>query len=280
MNITIIGLGLIGGSIAKDLREQINVSVTGVDIDPKHCELALQLDLVDRIMTLEEGVKTGDAIILTTPVNVIEKILPKVLDIAGEKVLVMDAGSTKKGICKSVENHLKREKFVASHPLAGTEYSGPQAALSGLFRGVKSIICEREKSGLEQIILAEKIWRSLGMTTYYMTPDEHDLHLAYVSHLSHVTSFALGLTVLEIEKDEKQIFNLASTGFRSTARLAKSNPQTWAPIFGENRDYIVRAITGYAQRLMDFRDAIKENNYEKMISLMKDANEINKILDK
>lgn len=279
MKVGVIGLGLIGGSMAKDLKAQINVMVYGVDKNEQHAKRAQELNLVHDIVSIGDVTLWADVILLATPVDTIEVLLPQVLDTIGSKTCVIDVGSTKSDICKIVKHHPNRHQFVAAHPLAGTEFSGPDAALKGLFVDAKNIICERERSSDEAMQTALKVFESMGMNTIFMTAEEHDRHLAYVSHLSHVTSFSLGLTVLEIEKDEKQIFNLASTGFRSTSRLAKSNPHTWKAIFGRNRKYLGEALDGYIKTLTEFREAIKDNDMNKMERMMKEANDIRRILN-
>ena len=226
MKITVIGLGLIGGSIAKDLKSQLNVSVCGVDSSPEHISLAIELGLVHTVATLEDALNGADIVVISVPVDKIEVLLPSVLNKIGSYTTVIDMGSTKAQICSAVSNHIHRGRFVAAHPLAGTEFSGPAAAIKGLFQNKKNIICESEKSAPDALATALRLFESIGMVTTFMSPEEHDKHLAYVSHLSHVSSFMLGLTVLDIEKDEKQIFDLAGTGFASTVRLAKSNPKT------------------------------------------------------
>ena len=279
MKVGVVGLGLIGGSIARDLKAQINVTVIGVDKNQHHAEKAMELGLVHKLASIGDVTLEADVIILATPVDSIETLLPQVLDTVGSKTVVIDVGSTKSDICKMVASHPNRGQFVAAHPLAGTEFSGPEAALKGLFHDAKNIICEKDKTHDAALETALKVFESMGMKTLFMGAEEHDRHLAYVSHLSHVTSFSLGLTVLEIEKDEKQIFNLASTGFRSTSRLAKSNPQTWKAIFGRNRKYLGEALDGYIKTLSEFRQAIGENDIEKMERLMQEANDIKRILN-
>jgi len=278
MKVAIVGLGLIGGSMARDLKAQINVQVSGVDFNQAHCDRALDLGLVHKIADMPTIMSDSDVIIVATPVDVIERLVPQILDMVGADTVVIDVGSTKSDICQVVRDHPKRGQFVAAHPLAGTEFSGPDAALKGLFANAKNIVCEREKSSPFALETALQVFESMGMNTLFMSPEEHDRHLAYVSHLSHVTSFSLGLTVLDIEKDEKQIFNLASTGFRSTSRLAKSNPQTWKAIFGRNRKYLGEALDGYIRTLNEFRNAIAENDLERMEQLMQEANDIKRIL--
>lgn len=279
MKVGVVGLGLIGGSIARDLKAQINVTVYGVDQEEDHCKKAIELGLVHEIASIGDVTLDADVIIIATPVDVIEMLLPQILDTIGPDTVVIDVGSTKSDICKIVNDHKNRNQFVAAHPLAGTEFSGPEAALKGLFADAKNIICEKEKSNTKALETALKVFESMGMNTLFMTAEEHDRHLAYVSHLSHVTSFALGLTVLEIEKDEKQIFNLASTGFRSTSRLAKSNPHTWKAIFGRNSKYLGEALDGYIKTLTEFRKAIGDNDITKMEMMMKEANDIKRILN-
>ena len=278
MNVTIVGLGLIGGSMAKDLRSQLCLNVYGVDTKPDHQRQALELGLVEQCLTLEEGVRKADVVILATPVDVIEIILPQVLDLADENTTVIDTGSTKASICQQIKDHKNRNRFVAAHPLAGTEFSGPQAALKGLYQGKKNIICDKSHSDTSAVDTAVEVFDSMGMTTYFLESKEHDRHMAYVSHLSHVTSFTLGLTVLHIEKDEKQIFNLASTGFESTARLAKSNPDTWTAIFDKNNEYLLEALDGYIDHLQKFRKAIEQSDKPNMKAMMAEANGIKRVL--
>jgi prephenate dehydrogenase len=278
MKITVIGLGLIGGSIAKDLKSQLNVKVYGVDASESHQRLALDHALVHEIVSLDEGLKLADIVILAIPVDKIEGILPNILDQIDEKTTVIDVGSTKSDICSAISIHPRRSRFVAAHPLAGTEFSGPAAALKGLFQNKKNIITEPDKSAADALESSLRVFESLGMVTSFMTAEEHDKHLAYVSHLSHVSSFMLGLTVLEIEKDEKQIFDLASTGFESTVRLAKSNPKTWSAIFGKNKKYLLEALDSYIVHLENFRHHISENNTEETEKLMRKSNDIKRIL--
>jgi len=278
MKITVIGLGLIGGSIAKDLKSQLNVKVYGVDASESHQKLAMDHGLVHEIVSLPEGLKVADIVILAIPVDKIEGLLPNILDQIDKKSTVIDVGSTKSDICNAISLHPRRSRFVAAHPLAGTEFSGPTAALKGLFQNKKNIITEPEKSAADALESALKVFESLGMVTSFMTAEEHDKHLAYVSHLSHVSSFMLGLTVLDIEKDEKQIFDLAGTGFESTVRLAKSNPKTWSAIFGKNKKYLLEALDSYIVHLENFRHHIRENDTEETERLMLRSNDIKRIL--
>lgn len=279
MNITVIGLGLIGGSIALELKSQLNVKVTGVDESSYNKERALSLGLVHKVNDMQNAIKGSDLVIVAIPVDKIEIILPMILDDIESRTTVVDVGSTKVGICKVVANHPNRQRYVAAHPLAGTEFSGPDAAVKGLFQDKKNIICEKEKAAPDALRLALKLFESLGLINIYMHPTEHDRHMAYVSHLSHVSSFMLGQTVLDIEKDEKQIFDLAGTGFASTVRLAKSNPQTWLPIFRKNNHFIIEALDSYIEHLEKFRQHLYEDNYSEMENQMTTANEIKRILN-
>ncbi len=278
--ITIIGLGLIGGSMAKDLRSQLNVHVTGVDNDTTNAEKARSLNLVDEIATMEDGIASADIIIIAIPVNRIQELLPALLDKISPTATVIDVGSTKEEICKCIESHPKRGRFVAAHPLSGTEFSGPEAAVRGLFMDKKNIICDKELSEKDAVEQALQLFQSIGLDSYFMSSSDHDKHLAYVSHLSHISSFTLSLTVLDIEKDESQIFNLASTGFQSTSRLAKSNPNTWSPIFEKNNIHLVEALDRYANYLQKFKKAIQEKDSTSLHNLMTQANDIKRVLIK
>ena len=281
MKIAVVGLGLIGGSIAKELntRSLGSIEVFGVDKKEEHSQKALQLGLVTEIISLEKACHTSDIIIVAVPVNVIEKILVEILDQIQDSTVVFDVGSTKKEICHAIKNHKMRHRFVASHPLAGTEYSGPEAAIMNLFNGKKNIICNKELSDSDAIERTIKVFEFLGMKSYFLSAEEHDKHMAYVSHLSHVTSFALSQTVLEIEKDEKQIFNLASTGFASTARLAKCNPVTWAAIFEKNASYLSEALEVYIQKMKEFKTLVDNIDANGMHASIIEANEIERVLN-
>ena len=280
MKVCIVGLGLIGGSIGIDLKKADWVNLRlGVDVNEDHARKAVELGLVDAIETEGGALTQADVIILAIPVNALRALLPQVLDSIKPGAVVIDTGSTKAAICKSVSRHEKRHQFVAAHPLAGTEDSGPDAAFEGLFSGKMNIICEQEKSSPEALALAEKVFRILGMKTIFMDPEEHDKHVAYVSHLSHVSSFLLGQTVLDIEKDEKNIFNLASSGLTSTVRLAKSSPDMWAPIFEQNAEYLGQALAEYIMHLQRFHYQLMKRNTKELYRVLQEANKIRKVLD-
>jgi len=279
MNATIIGLGLIGGSIALDLKKAGLVTrVTGIDLNSTHADEAVRLGLVDELVQLE-AVKDSDVVVMAIPVSALVKVLPTILDLVSNHTVVIDAGSTKSQICKAVAGHPKRAQFVAAHPIAGTENSGPSAAFSGLFRNKTNIICERERSSAAALECALQVFDALGMNTIFMEPEEHDRHVAYVSHLSHVSAFLLGQTVLDIERDEKNIFDLAGSGFASTVRLAKSSPDMWAPIFEQNAEYLSQALLEYIMHLQKFQYHLMKRDAKELHKIMTEANRIREILN-
>lgn len=283
INLGIIGLGLIGGSMAIDLRRKgFAQTLLGVDADPVNAAAAEKIGLVDRIVTLEECVDQSDVIILAVPVDAALKLLSMVLDrfeqTGAKDKLVMDVCSTKEHLSRSVKYHPKRKMYVASHPMSGTEYSGPWAALPGLFDGRAGIICDSEESDMKAVKMVEKIYDALNMRVLYMNSSSHDMHTAYVSHVSHVISFALAQTVLEKEKDEKHIFDLASGGFSSTVRLAKSGADMWTPILLQNSDNVLRVMDTYMDKLRAFRDAIADGDQKAVRGLIEEANRIKRII--
>ena len=282
MTIGVIGLGLIGGSMALDLkRRSFADTVIGVENDPVNASAALNIGLVDEVVPFEDCVRRSDVVVVAIPVGAAVKMLPKVLDIfeecGGDKI-VIDTCSTKSQIVRSVHYHPRRGSFVATHPMAGTEYSGPWAAMPNLFDGRACIFANTEDSDPKAVATVEKLYGVLNMRPIYMNADNHDVHTAYVSHISHVTSFALALTVLEKEQDEKHIFDLASGGFSSTVRLAKSSAAMWVPILTQNRDNVLHVIDTYLDKMKSFRDAIADFDEKKIESLIKEANKIKKIV--
>lgn len=278
MIVGIIGLGLIGGSIAKECR-RAGLRVLGADDNEKHRAQAKDFEVVNEVVEVEELLATSDVIGLCIPVDLIAIHLPNVLDRIKWNQVVFDVGSTKRAICSSVKDHQKRSRFVAAHPLAGTEHSGPTSAIFDLFRGKKNIICEEGDSDEDALRKVVDVFNLLGMQSLFMQAIDHDKHMAYVSHLSHISAFTLSLTVLDIENDEKQIFNLASTGFESTVRLAKSNPKTWSSIFDNNSEYLSTALGSYIEHLTEFKRILDEGDKDKSIVLMKRANEIKRVLN-
>lgn len=236
MKIFIIGTGLIGGSMALDIKSIYDdATIFGIDANENHLEEAINLGIIDQKAT-ENDLINADLVIVSVPVDVALLILPDILDKIGEQTLVFDVGSTKNPICEAIENHPKRRNFLACHPIAGTEFSGPKAAVKGLYEGKTNIICEVEKTTFKLQEIAMDLFKKLGMRIRYMDPKSHDKHIAYVSHLSHISSFMLGKTVIEKEKDEQDIFDMAGSGFESTVRLAKSSPAMWTPIFRQNKN--------------------------------------------
>lgn len=279
MTIGIIGLGLIGGSMALALRKNgFAQKFIGVDQSPLHAEQALVLQLVDQVCNLEEMCEEADLIIIAIPVDKSKFVLKQVLDHLKDGQVVTDMGSTKFEICQYVENHPRRNQYVAAHPIAGTEFSGPKAAIPDLYFGKRSIICEKEKTLTEALIRIEMLFASLNMQILYMNADEHDKHAAYISHLSHITSFSLSLAVLGVEKDEKHILDMAGSGFASTVRLAKSSSDMWAPIFLENNKNLLDALDRYIHNMQEFKTAIEQGNKEYLVEMMEKANDIKRIL--
>lgn len=281
MTITIAGIGLIGGSLALDLRKRkFADKVIGVDSNIQHRNIAQLCGITDETDTLENAVDRSDLILLCTPVNTNCDMLPGILDrIAGTSKIVADMGSTKGSIADASKNHPARGRFVATHPMAGTEYSGPLAAIGKLFDYKQAIICDPELSDTDALALIVRMLGVLNMRITYMNSAVHDVHVAYVSHISHITSFSLALSVLEKEQVEENILTLAGGGFESTVRLAKSNGETWAPIFTENSDYILEAIDTYIEKMNIFKKLISEKDVSGLKSLMEEANKIRKILN-
>ena len=282
-NLGVIGLGLIGGSMAIDLkRKGFAQTILGVDADPVNAAAAEKIGLVDKVVSLDECVDQSDVIILAVPVDAALKLLPMILDrfeqTGAKDKLVMDVCSTKEHLSRSVKYHARRKMYVASHPMSGTEYSGPWAALPGLFEGRACIICDSEESDRKAVKVVEDLYTTLNMRVLYMNSSNHDVHTAYVSHVSHVISFALAQTVLEKEKDEKHIFDLASGGFSSTVRLAKSGADMWTPILLQNSDNVLRVMDTYLDKLKAFRDAIEDGDEEAVRELIQDANRIRRII--
>ena len=279
MTITVVGLGLIGGSMALALKSiGFASTVIGVDINKQHQKTALQLKLVDRIENLKTAVQKSDLIIVSIPVNQSGKVITNILDNCHNQT-VIDVGSTKNELAKLLQNHPKRGNYVGTHPIAGTEFSGPEAAVNNLFKNKVTIICDKEKSSKKAYNLTHSMYESLGMNFIYMSSKDHDVHSAYVSHISHISSFSLALSVMNKEKDEKNILNMAGSGFESTVRLAKSNHKMWTPIFIENKKNILEVLNNYIQQLQSFKEAIINENQEDLSALIKEANSIKKILD-
>lgn len=278
----IIGIGLIGGSIAKGLRASGWASeLIGIEANPAHAIKALSLRLVDEVLPLAEAIGRVDILVCATPVDVLVQIIPHVLDQLKPGQIVIEVGSTKTPVFEALKNHPKRAQFVSTHPMAGTEFSGPEAAVDGLFMGKRGVICDKELSSPEAIETIERLYRDgLGMNLIYMESIDHDVHTAYISHISHICSFALATTVLEKEKNEERIFELASTGFESTVRLAKSSPETWSQIFHQNQENVIDVLDEYINTLLKYKGLMLSGNYDKLKDELGKANDIGRILNK
>ncbi len=278
-NIYMIGIGLIGGSFAIDIKKNNpEVVIHGISRKDETLNKALELKLIDKKATLDD-IENADLVIVSIPVDATVKLLPTILDKISENGLVVDAGSTKEAICKVVENHPKRRNFLACHPIAGTENSGPTAAIPSLYVGKTNIICEVEKTTFKLQEKALKLFTDIGMRIRYMDPVSHDKHIAYVSHLSHISSFMLGKTVIEKEKNEKDIFDMAGSGFASTVRLAKSSPAMWTPIFKQNKENVIESLEEYINNLQQFKEAMKQNDFDAIFNEMESTNHIKQILN-
>ncbi|WP_353088313.1 prephenate dehydrogenase [Flavobacterium sp.] len=279
MKVAVIGIGLIGGSLARDIRfiwDQ--AEIVGLDAYAGHVQQAIELGLVNREGQWEE-IPQMDMVIVSVPVDKALSVVPQVLDLVNENTLVLDVGSTKQPLCEAVQHHPNRRNFLATHPIAGTEFSGPKAALKGLFEGKTNIICEVEKTAFGLQVRAMALFRKLGMRIRYMDPNAHDRHIAYVSHLSHISSFMLGKTVIEKERDERDIFDMAGSGFESTVRLAKSSPDMWTPIFNQNKANVLATLEEYIRNLSRFRELLETEQYDALYQEMQHTNRIKEILN-
>ena len=277
-NVFVIGVGLIGGSLCLDLKKIFpEIKIHGIDISEDSLDLAIKLNLIDHKSGFE-ALNIADLVLIATPVDVANNIIIEVLDTINEKTLVIDFGSTKNNICDKVTDHKNRRNYLASHPIAGTEFSGPESAFSGLFNDKTIILCDTEKTDQKLLKTAEDIFSSINMNIRYMDSLSHDKHIAYVSHLSHISSFMLGKTVMDKEKNENNIFDMAGSGFESTVRLAKSSPEMWAPIFKLNKDNIIESLDEYILNLKKFKILIQNDDSVQLKSEMKKTNYIINIL--
>lgn len=278
-SITIVGVGLISGSFALALKDKGLVrNVIGVSRTPESVKKALELGLIDEALPLAEAVRKSDLIYVAIPVDVTIPVTRQIMDLVTGRQIVADAGSTKLALCESLADHPMRSRFVATHPMWGTEYSGPEAAVRDAFRGRACVICEKEKSAPDAAGVIEELYRDMGMHMVYMDANSHDMHAAYISHISHITSFALANTVLEKEKEESAIFELAGGGFESTVRLAKSNPSMWLPIFMQNREHVLDVLNEHITQLRKFKSCLEKENGEYLRELMENANKIKRII--
>ncbi|MGO4822345.1 MULTISPECIES: prephenate dehydrogenase [unclassified Flavobacterium] len=279
MNIYIIGIGLIGGSMGLDIKTiHPEATVYGIDTNKKHVDEAIALGVIDA-EGKKENLATADFVIVSVPVDVALVVLPEVLDSIGEQTIVFEVGSTKSPVCEVVANHPKRRNFIATHPIAGTEFSGPSAAIKGLYQGKTNIICEVERTAFKLQEKALDLFNALGMRIRYMDPKSHDKHIAYVSHLSHISAFMLGKTVINKEKHEQDIFDMAGSGFESTVRLAKSSPAMWTPIFKQNKLQVIETLEEYISNLTQFKDLLINDDYDAIFEEMESVNKIKEILN-
>ena len=279
MNIHVIGIGLIGGSMVLDIKSlHPDATIYGIDTNENHLAEAIALGVIDKAATFDD-LGTADFVIVSVPVDVALIVLPKVLDVIGENTIVFEVGSTKTPICEAIANHPRRRNFIATHPIAGTEFSGPSAAIRNLFQGKTNIICEVEKTTFKLQEKAVELFKSMGMRIRYMDPKSHDKHIAYVSHLSHISAFMLGKTVINKEKDEQDIFDMAGSGFESTVRLAKSSPAMWTPIFKQNKKHVVKTLEEYISNLSKFKDLLINDDFEAIYNEMQSVNKIKEILN-
>ncbi len=277
--ITIVGVGLISGSFAMAMKEKgFAKKIIGVSKTEASLQKALQLGIIDEALSLEDAVRQSDFIYVAIPVDVTITVMEQIMALVNDKQIVADAGSTKYRLCQSLKDHPMRRRFVATHPMWGTEYSGPEAAVRDAFQDRACVICEKEKSDFAAVNIVEEIYKAFGMHIIYMDAESHDTHAAYVSHISHITSFALANTVLEKEREEDAIFELAGGGFESTVRLAKSNPAMWAPIFMQNRENVLDVLNEHISQLRKFKSSLEKENLEYLTELMENANKIKRIL--
>jgi len=278
--VTIVGVGLIGGSFSLALKDHGLVKkVIGVSRSGATAQKALDLGIVDQVLPLEEAIAQSDLIYVAIPVDVTLPVMKTILDRINDEQIVVDAGSTKQALCTFLSDHPGRSRFVATHPMWGTEYSGPESAVHDAFRGRTCVICEQEKSDPAARTMIENLYTRLGMSLVYMDAKSHDVHAAYVSHISHITSFALANTVLEKEREEDAIFELAGGGFESTVRLAKSSPAMWGPIFMQNRENVLDVLNEHITQLRKFKSCLEKENYDYLQELMVNANKIRRILE-
>lgn len=279
MKVFVIGVGLIGGSMALDIQKEYPKAIIyGIDTNEKHLKEAQELNVIHHKASFKDLIN-ADIVIVSIPVDIQLEIIPKVLNEINDNSLVFDVGSTKQGICEVLKNHKRRRNFLAVHPIAGTEFSGPKAAISGLFDKKTNIICEVEKTAFKLQEKALEIFSKLGMRIRYMDAKSHDKHIAYVSHLSHISSFMLGKTVINKEKNERDIFDMAGSGFASTVRLAKSSPAMWTPIFKQNKENVIETLEEYINNLQQFKKLMQQDNFSEIFNEMENTNHIKQILN-
>ncbi len=278
-NVTIVGVGLIGGSLALALKNKnIAKHIIGVDNNEANLKKAMELGLIDEALPLEAAIKKSDLIYVAIPVDATIAVMEKIMPLIHDNQIVADAGSTKSALCEMVKQYALSNRFVATHPMWGTEHSGPEAAVDGAFEGKACVICNKENAAADAVETMENIYKKIGMHLVYMDAAAHDLHAAYISHISHITSFALANTVLEKEREDDAIFELASGGFESTVRLAKSNAAMWVPIFKQNKENVLDVLNEHIVQLRKFKSCLEKENFDYLLELIEDANKIKRII--
>ena len=277
--VTVVGVGLISGSFALALKEKnLAKHIIGVSRTQSTAKKALELGLIDEVLPLNEAVAKSDFIYVAIPVDATIPVVLQIMDMINDQQIVADAGSTKFALSKAMEDHPMRSRFVSTHPMWGTEYSGPEAAVHGAFTGRSCVICDAEKSEAKVVALIEDIYKLLGMHIVHMDAENHDIHAAYVSHISHITSFALANTVLEKEKEEEAIFELSGGGFESTVRLAKSAASMWVPVFMQNKENVLDVLNEHISQLRKFKASLEKENVQFLTELIENANKIRRII--
>jgi prephenate dehydrogenase len=276
LNIGIIGLGLMGGSLAKAVKRYgIAKKVYGFTNSEKNKKDILELNLVDELVDLETLKKVSDVIILAIPVDAIINMFPNFLEIS-KNTTIIDMGSTKEYIVKNIPKDI-RKNFIAAHPMTGTEKSGPKAAIDDLYEGKTVVLCDLEDNENLHVNKAFKIFQAIGMRIVVMDSAQHDIHACFMSHLPHVISFSLANTVMNHE-DPKSIIALAAGGFKDMSRIAKSSPRMWSDIFKQNRKNLLASIDLFESQLQNARKMLEEENYELLEEWMKKANTLHEIL--
>jgi len=276
MNVAIIGLGLMGGSLALSLKKLDFIDeIVGHDHNEKHQKDAISLGLVKKIVSFNK-LKDYDVIFLAIPVNGVIAALQELKDVK-ENTTIIDLGSTKEKIVTAVPSEI-RKNFVAAHPMTGTENFGPHAALEGLYENKVVVLCDLEDSGIHQREVARKIFKALKMKKYFMKSHEHDRHAAFISHMPHAISYSLANTVMKQEKRDN-ILALAAGGFRSMSRLAKSSPYMWEDIFRQNKENLLEAIELFQKELNSMKKNIQNDEWDKVHQEMAEANKLHDIFD-
>lgn len=278
--ITIIGTGLIGSSAGLVLQNQGNF-IIGYDNSKKNLQQALSMGAINKESNdLKEICRQSAAVFLCVPVEEIKKSLGKILSTVSKNCVVIDMGSTKTSICRQVRNHPNRSAYVAAHPLAGSEQSGPAFAKETLFAGKTIVVCEKELSSQNSIKTALNLFHEMGLHTIFMTPEKHDSMLAITSHLPQVLSYALA-GIPEFRYQENMGWEkLTGGGFETTTRLALSSSEVWMPILMDNKKALIGNIQSLSNTLLLFAEKLASNDFAAVSDLIQTANKVRKTLDK